>query len=226
MRKQLCALLALGVLSGCTAHQPIAISSTSLGPEQETVIGVVQGRGSKFYFLFFAGVAPFGVGDDTFQAAFQNAVTKVKADSLVNIFADRRCTYTPHPLLPIFTSCETILTGTAIRYKAIDRAIARPDDSPQQAATLALQGLTAEQLYGKLFVLFQSEKDRVVPTVHSLGWESQKALENFVLYRKGNPWLSSWKFEMADNVVGAEAHFVEFFVRQFTHYKPSPRVAK
>ena len=80
---------------------------------------MAQGSGYKFYFPIFAAVVPFGVGDDSFQAALEDALTMTKAHSLINVFADKQCIYFPHPILYLVARCETRLTGTAIRYKGL-----------------------------------------------------------------------------------------------------------
>jgi hypothetical protein len=116
MQKMLSAIitaLALGV-SGCTVKRPMLISSASIGSDQEQVLGVVTGTAHQDYVLSM----PTGMTNDySFKSALDNALHKdLRADTLINVFADRECTYFPFWGVCLFCSCEIEVTGTAIRY--------------------------------------------------------------------------------------------------------------
>ena len=49
--------------------------------------------------------------------ALNDAKQRAGADNLVNVAVDERVTYYPFTLLPIVTTIETIVYGTAVRYK-------------------------------------------------------------------------------------------------------------
>ena len=123
-------VLCAGILSftGCAYFSPIAVSTTHLDPEHEIALGIVQGKAVNSYFLGAAG------GDEEgMKVAVENAKLKVAdADNLVNVYVDRRVTYYPCTILPLYTRVETIVTGTAVRYK--DRSMNKiPDHTPQPA---------------------------------------------------------------------------------------------
>ena len=58
--------------------------------------------------------------------AVERAKLEARADNLINIYVDQRVTYYPFFFLPILTDVETIVTGTAVRYK--DRSLTKLKD--------------------------------------------------------------------------------------------------
>ena len=72
-------------LSGCTYYMPAAVSSTSIGNQGEIPVKVVSGRSEASYFLVFG---PFG--DDSLQAALEDARRQGDGDTLANVFVDRK----------------------------------------------------------------------------------------------------------------------------------------
>jgi hypothetical protein len=140
------AVVSLGV-AGCTIKRPMLVSSTSMGPGQEEVVGMAAGDARQAWFLGF----PLSDSIDySFQAALKNAVNG-KADTLINVFADESCFYIPFPLLALYHDCEIRLTGTAIRYKAL---------TPQTAVKLAASApaTSAKPEPGLLRQLFEGMK--------------------------------------------------------------------
>jgi hypothetical protein len=120
---------ALLTLSACVVHMPAAVSSTSLGP-QEQVLDVRKGRSQSFYILFFG---PFG--NDSISAAVDNAIGDTDADTMMNVFVDRKKTYIPFPGLSLVTLTDTEVLGTLVRYKdmpsrAVRKALPRQDEAP------------------------------------------------------------------------------------------------
>ena len=95
--------------SGCTYNKGLVVSSADRGPN-DRVVGIVRGQSEK-NFVF--GVIQ--VGDDSLGAAMEDAISRssVPAQGLINVFAEKYCTYV---LYPIFWSCGTTITGAAIQY--------------------------------------------------------------------------------------------------------------
>lgn len=103
-------LSSLCLLSGCTYNTEREMSSGTLGPGQEA-IRQVSGTAEKDYFLF--GIIQ--VGDDSLQAAMNDAINSIPlAQGLIGAATDRSCTATP--LWPLFHSCQTTISGMAIKY--------------------------------------------------------------------------------------------------------------
>jgi hypothetical protein len=78
-------------------------------------VGVVSGKSTAFY-LFGLHVG----GQDTLSSALEDAletVPRLVADTMVNVFVDRRVIYIPSNYFPIFTRIDTVLSGTLIKYQ-------------------------------------------------------------------------------------------------------------
>jgi hypothetical protein len=55
--------------------------------------------------------------DEDMRTAVERAKLEAGADNLINVYVDRRVTYYPFTILPLYTRIETIVYGTAVRYK-------------------------------------------------------------------------------------------------------------
>ena len=99
------------LFSGCIRHVPTMISTTSIGDKYERPVQVVSGKSSAFYVLFFG---PFG--DNSYEAAIEDAKRNTAGDTLVNAYVDR--TYGCFPIFPLclITTSKTSIYGTLIRY--------------------------------------------------------------------------------------------------------------
>ena len=96
-----------GVLAtGCTFYRPMNVTLEPIGPKEEAV-AVVKGESTAAYVLFFG---PFG--NDSLGAALEDARDKAKADSMTNVFVERKVFMIPG----IYTRRTTMISGTAIRY--------------------------------------------------------------------------------------------------------------
>lgn len=97
-------------LTACTYNKGLVVSSADRGTGDK-VVGIVRGHSEKDYILF----GLLQPGDDSLGAAFMDAIYKssVPAQGLINVFAEKYCTYY---LPPFFWSCGTSLTGAAIQY--------------------------------------------------------------------------------------------------------------
>ena len=123
--KTLFAVAAVLLCGGCTYNKGLVVSSADHGPNDK-VVGVVRGNSEKDYFLFGL-IQP---GDDSLGAAFADAINKssVPAQGLIDVFAEKYCTYY---LPPFFWSCGTSITGAAIQYAEMgDKRIRRAEDTP------------------------------------------------------------------------------------------------
>ena len=100
------------MLGGCSYLTPLTVSTTHLDPDHEIPLGIVKGTAINSYFL---GI-PNG-SDENMRTAVERAKLQVGADNLVNVYVDRRVTYFPATILPLYTRIETIVYGTGVRYK-------------------------------------------------------------------------------------------------------------
>lgn len=113
---------------GCAYNKEMVITPSTLGPN-EKVVGLVSGRSQKSY-LFGA----FSWGDDSLKAALLDALShsKIPAQGLNNVFAEKSCTYYPIPGL--FWTCMTELTGAAIQFA--DVGTVKIQKVPEAAVTI------------------------------------------------------------------------------------------
>jgi hypothetical protein len=103
------AVVAVLLLLGCTYNKGLVVSSADRGPNDK-VVGIVRGQSEKDYLF---GV--FQSGDDSLGAAMEDAISRssVPAQGLINVFAEKYCTYI---FYPFFWICGTTVTGAAIQY--------------------------------------------------------------------------------------------------------------
>ncbi len=106
--------------SGCTHFSPIAVSTSSVNPEREIVLGTARGKATNIYFLGMIDSSRMGM-----KEAMDDAKRQVGADNLLNVYVDQKTTYYPFILLPLLVKSETFVTGTAIQYK--DRSWIKPE---------------------------------------------------------------------------------------------------
>ncbi len=104
------AVLGLVLLCGCSYYQPAMVSTASLGP-REKPLAVVMGESQASYFFFFG---PFG--NNSLAMAVEDAKKQTGADSLMNVFVDRKTLLFPLPFLPILITNKTLVYGTAVKY--------------------------------------------------------------------------------------------------------------
>lgn|GEM_PF-2687066 len=112
--------LCLG-LAGCSYLVPLTVSTSALDPDHEIYLGIVKGTASNGYLV---GI-PIS-DDEGMRIAMNRAKREIGADNLVNVTVDRRITYYPFTILPLYTKVETIITGTGVRYK--DRSLSKIKD--------------------------------------------------------------------------------------------------
>jgi hypothetical protein len=90
---------------------PAAVSSTGLGPNEKPV-RVVSGEASAYYVLGFIGP----LGDDSLQAAVEDARSQAKSDTMVNVFVDRQIMNFPFDYFALVSRIQTRVYGTLIQY--------------------------------------------------------------------------------------------------------------
>ncbi|MCG2726963.1 MAG: hypothetical protein L6420_12070 [Elusimicrobia bacterium] len=112
--KKIILMLPILILSGCAYYQPTAVSTNSIGGKYERPTGIAQGTASRFYFFPCYAACPSG--EDSLKAAIDDALIGRNADTLANVFVDRKTTYFPHPLLYLFVRHDVIVTGTLVKY--------------------------------------------------------------------------------------------------------------
>jgi len=100
------------LLSGCSYLTPLTVSTNHLDPDHEISLAIVTGTATNSYVLGLSVNT-----DEDMQTALERAKAEAGADNLINVVVDRRITYFPFTILPIYTRIETIVRGTAIRYK-------------------------------------------------------------------------------------------------------------
>jgi len=104
------AMLSGLLMTGCVAHLPTMVSTTSLG-ENEKPICMATGKASSVS-LWFLG--PFD--DDSLRAAIKDAIGPTDADTMVNVFVDRSIFCIPFCQFPLLLMRTTQVYGTLIKY--------------------------------------------------------------------------------------------------------------
>jgi hypothetical protein len=102
-------LLPLFFLTGCVHYYPAQVSSASMGGKYERPIQVVTGKSQADYIL---GFGPFG--NDSLQAALEDAIQKNIGHTLINTFVDRKIICFPACGIPLYARVETSITGTMV----------------------------------------------------------------------------------------------------------------
>jgi hypothetical protein len=112
MKKRLLAICICLSAFACAYHYPAGISTTSLSGVREAPVAVRSGESNTYYVLF---LGPFG--ENSLRAAIKNAKKNTEADTIANVFVDRKMTFYPHVIFPIVTKVSTRVYGTLIRYE-------------------------------------------------------------------------------------------------------------
>jgi len=111
MKNVLLSVLSVLFLTGCVHYMPAAVSSTSIGSKYETPVRTVTGSSSAYYIF---GIGP--TGDDSLNAAIEDAKSNAPSDSIANVFVDRKLICFPVCGFSIFTRIETMIYGTLVKY--------------------------------------------------------------------------------------------------------------
>lgn len=105
------AAAAIFSLSSCTHYYPAAISSASLGQREKPVM-VTTGTSQAVYVF---GFGPIG-GNDTLEAAVENAKKDTPADTMINTYMDRKVVSFPAEFFPLLRVITTTVYGTLVKY--------------------------------------------------------------------------------------------------------------
>lgn len=108
-------VLALSLLGGCAYYRPMAVSTNSVGTEFESPTGIVKGRSVEYYCLPFYHLLP--IGNNSVEKAFNSALKDTDADTISNVYIERKTNIYPLPFIPLVIRSETRLMGTGVRYK-------------------------------------------------------------------------------------------------------------
>jgi len=224
MKLTYCLVVFCVVLAGCTIKRPLMMSSASMGPGQEEVVGMATGKSSAFYFL---GIL-VGQGDNSLKSAVEDALTNTRAHTMVNTFADESCTF-----FPFFASCEVRVTGTAIRYKDLKEnsyfeAMGKlsPDSyraSASSGAAVSLSSGTVENAAAdgaRLFADFcAKEPSEARKYCKSMQDPESSQLKSFVL-SKGKLPTWGWRFVISKDLPPYQRGCVALYVKGCTEFDP------
>jgi len=214
--------LALMLLSfaSCTYYMPVAVSSTSIGNQGEIPVKVVSGSSEASYFLVFG---PFG--DDSLLAALEDARSKGDGDTLANVFVDRKVFCIPFCGFPLYTSVETRITGTLVKYQDERSERFRNALSGQNSISYSGGGsrinLVAEEAYGQMLAAFGKDALTAESAHNSFSSKTKNDLKDFVLTKRGRFSATSWKIALPENIPEVEKRFLHWFLKTYTDYKPA-----
>lgn len=213
-------VLMLLSFSGCTYYMPAAVSSTSIGNQGEIPVKVVSGRSEASYFLFFG---PFG--DDSLLAALEDARSKGDGDTLANVFVDRKLFCFPFCGVSIYTSIETRITGTLVKYQD-ERSRQFQKAVIGQNLITNIEGgpkvnVGGEEAYGQLLASFGKDQLTAESVHSSFSPKTRSALKDFVLIKRGKFSAMSWRIAIPENISEIERRFLYWYIKTYTDYKPA-----
>lgn len=108
-----CLLLPILGSAACTLHQPMTVSTSPIGLGREVPVKVVTGS-STAERVFIFGPS----GDDSLEAAIEDARSQAPSDTMMNVFIDREIFCVPLCAFPLFyTRTTTTVFGTLVRYE-------------------------------------------------------------------------------------------------------------
>lgn len=110
-------------LAGCTYYLPPTISSSSINGQYEMPVKVASGHSSEYSVLLFG---PFG--DASVRSAIKDAMRNTDADTIANVYVDRKVFCFPICALPLLREYETVVFGTLVSYKEVDGVSILPSD--------------------------------------------------------------------------------------------------
>ncbi len=164
-------------LFACTYNIKTEMSSSPVG-KNEIPVATVSGSSSAIYFLGFRLA-----GDDSIAMAIQEAIQRAGADTLINVFSDKKIKQFP-PLIPLMTEVETSVYGTAVKYNdpsfkgEIPSSVTRSGDIGDELNLIQL----IEEYKTDLGILdFTSRKDFLALYVNKKWSESDDTKKNAFL---------------------------------------------
>ncbi len=202
-------------ITGCTYYMPVAVSSTSIGNQGEIPVKVVSGSSEASTFLFIFG--PFG--DASLQAALEDARRQGDGDTLANVFVDRILFCFPACFLPIYSSVETRITGTLVKYQ--DDRSRQFQNAPAAQAPIADNSTTniaAKSAYEQLYAAFNTDELSAEALYTSFGGKTKNELKRFVIAKLGASG-GNWKLVVPVDTSESEKNFLKWFVTTHTDYK-------
>lgn len=208
--------LALITAAGCTHYMPAAVSSTSIGNQGEIPVKVVSGSSSSSSFLFFG---PFG--DASLNAALEDARRFGDGDTLANVFVDRILFCFPACFIPIYSSIETRITGTLVKYKD-ERSLQYQNAPAIQEPTAAgsKKNVPPAAAYDQMLAAHGQDLLMAEAIYKAYNRRTQSDLKHFVTTTRGDDSSWNWKLKIPVNATENEKRFLIWFVKTYTSYKP------
>lgn len=198
---------------------PAAVSSTSIGNQGEIPVKVVSGRSEASYVLFFG---PFG--DDSLLAALEDARSKGDGDTLANVFVDRKLFCFPVCGFSLYTSIETRITGTLVKYQDERSRLHQTSTGPGPIKSVdggAKVNASAEEAYGQLLAAYGKDQSTAESVHTSFSFKTKDDLKDFVLTKRGKFSAMSWKIAIPENISDIEKRFLHWYLKTYTDYKPA-----
>lgn len=226
MKPRLALLLILLSAGGCVRYMPAGISSTSIGTKNEVPVKVTSGESSAVY-VFFLG--PFG--NDSLEAAIENAKGKAQADSIANVFVDRKLTCYPFYPLCLITFIDTRVYGTLVKYKTDAGEELEPmpgftrDSSEQTIPATTEKVPEPEILYGYLMANYLESPAAASRYYLGLRYQAKNIVRNYILEKKGKASSWNWRFKIDRALADDQKSLVEWFLKTYTDYKSLPNAA-
>lgn len=208
--------LAILMASGCTHYMPTAVSSTSIGNQGEIPVKVVTGSSSASSFLFFG---PFG--DASMQAALEDARRYGDGDTLANVFVDRVLFCFPACFIPIYTSIETRITGTLVKYK--DERSLQFQKAPAMRVSTAdgsKINIPPQAAYDQLLAAYSEDELAAEAVYKGFSRVTQGNLRHYVTTTRGDDSSWNWKLKIPASASENEKKFLNWYVKAYTSYKP------
>ncbi len=180
--KKIILILPILILSGCAYYQPTAVSTNSIGGKYERPTGIAEGVARKDYF--FPCYELCSTGEDSLKAAIANALKGKNADTLANVFVDRKITAFPNIYFPLWMRSEIIVTGTLVKYDA-------EGFTPNDKFVDILNLKNVDILWNKLLNL--DEETRIQVFQYFLSNEMKNKLHQYLVIRENKKEITTDK---------------------------------
>ncbi|MCG2725262.1 MAG: hypothetical protein L6420_03220 [Elusimicrobia bacterium] len=192
--KKIISMLSILILSGCAYYQPTAVSTNSIGGKYERPTGIAEGVASKFYF--FPCYAACSTGEDSLKAAITDALAGRNADTLANVYVDRRTIYFPHIYFPLFIRTDVIVTGTLVKYNT-------KEFSPDDKFVDIINSKDLELVWQKLIDSPKKEQESIM---RKLSDEMISKLQQYLIAKKSKGILSLEEMYLFRFIVGSPVY--------------------
>ena len=208
------ALAALPLLSSCAyTTKSTSLASTPIGHKGVAPKGFVTGYSKAFFVLWWG---PFG--DDSEEAAANDARGKAVEQDLADAVVERQVLCVPTCLLPIVRRTRTVVNAAVVAptgFRELPQA-AKPPAPPNPRDPSP----SVEILYHRLRSMHRADPDSAKHFYESLGSEERQVLREYVVAHSGVGSVAGGEYRIPSGAKEDDRRFAEWFLIGYTPYQP------